>query len=201
MAYGDIQVHQTPPGGLRIEYHAMDAAEAFAKGDVVTLANTGEIQEALTTGVLATGLLGIAMGGASGPGGTTLNDPRTDTTYATGAMIPVAIPTSDTLFRTKNFTTGASAFDDTAPLAADIGNAVGIMSISGVWGLDLGADTNEDVARIVDVLDSTGATLQPKTGGTARTVATGDTYWVIFQIIAHMGLPDGGVAVAPIAET
>ncbi len=203
MAYGDIQVHQTPPGGLRIEYHAMDAAEAFSKGDVVVLASTGEIQEALTTGPLSTGLLGIAMGGPTGPGGITLNDPRTDTTYATGAMIPVAIPTSDTLFRTKNFTTATTAFDDTAPLAANLGDAVGLVSISGVWGIDLQAspDSNELTCRLVGIEDNTGRPLQPKVGGTARTVSTGTIYWVIFQIIAHMGLPDSGEAVAPIGET
>ncbi len=201
MAYDDIQFYHSPNGGARIEHHAMDAGESFGKGDVVGLADTGEIQESLTTGPIHSGLLGIAMGGPNGPGGITLNDPATDAAYATGAMIPVAIPNSDVLWATKNFSAASAAFDDTAPLVADIGNACGLVSIGGIWGLDLAPDTNDTTCRLIDVLDSQKISLQPRAGGTARTVATTDVFWVVFQIIAHQGTPDSGEAVAPIAET
>ena len=202
MAYDDIQFYSSPNGGPRIAYASFDSGESFGKGDVVTLvAEDGDIQESLATGVTGPALYGVALAGPNGPGGITLNDPQTDTTYAAGALIPVAIPDSNTLWITRNFSAASSAFDDTAPLVADIGNAIGLVSIGGVWGVDLAPDTDDTVGRLIDILDNQKVSLLPRAGGTARTVATTDAFWVVFQIIAHMGTPDSGESVAPIGET
>ncbi len=204
MAYDDIQFYSSPTGGPRIEYHAFDSGETFGKGDVVTkVAEDGDIQEALAGGggVTGPGLLGIALAGPNGPGGITLNDPQTDTAYAAGAMIPVMIPDSNTLWITRNYSLAGVAFDDTAPVVADIGDVVGVISIGGIWGLDNAPEANDATCRVIDVLDNQKVSLNPRAGGTARTVATTDAFWVVFQIIAHMGTPDSGESVAPIAET
>ena len=196
MAYDDIQIHSSTGGEPRIAYWGMDASEAFSKGDVVVLANTGQIQEALTTGPLPAGLTGIAMGGAVGPAGVTLNNPRTGTTYAENDRIPVALPDVNTWFRTKNYTEG-TAFNDAAPTTAAIGDQCGLVSITGVWGVDNGQDANEGVARIMDVLNVRGESIID----TGETLTTSDVYWIVFQLVAHQGTPDSAEAPTPIAET
>lgn len=199
MAYDDIQLHSSQSGVTpRILYFGMDASETFSKGDIVTLANTGQVQEALTTGVLPAGLTGVAMAGPTGPGGITLNNPRTGTTYAENDAIPVAMFDLGTLWRTHNYTEAASAWNEAAPTRATIGDEGALMSIGGVWGFDQGEDANEATCRVVDVLNSRGESIQD-TGETLTATAT--DYWVVFQVIAHASTPDSAEAPDPIAET
>ena len=202
MAYDDIQVFSTPGGGgPRIVHYGMDASETFGKGDVVVLAATGQIQEALGTGPLAEGLTGIAMGGPSGPGGITLTNPRTDTTYAENDRIPVAIPDMTSYFITKNFTTDESSFSDVAPTTANIGDACALVDLSaGTWGIDSGPDSGTETCRIHDVLNARKESIVD----TGETLAITDTFWIVFQIVSHQGTSANvtlGQASAPISET
>ncbi len=204
MAYDDIIVWRTGMQGPDIRHFPMDAGAAFAKGEPVVLASTGEIQEALSTAPIADGLLGIAMGGPTGPGAITLNDPATNTAYADNAMIPVVIPTTSTLFATKNWTTDETTFDDVAPAVADIGQDAALAFITPSWGIDVGPDSATNTCRIVDMLNVRRESLNPRAGGTASTVSVGDTYWIIFQIVSHMGTSANAVvgqASPPIGET
>jgi len=199
MAFDDIQIHSSQGGVTpRILYFGMDASEAFSRGDVVTLADTGQVQEALTTGVLPGGLTGVAQAGSVGPVGTTYNNPRTGTTYAENDAIPVAMMDPGTLWRTHNYTEAASSWNEAAPTRATIGDQAALMSIGGVWGLDQGMDANEATCRIVDILNSKGESIQD-TGETLTATAT--DYWVIFQVVAHQMTPDSAEAPAPISET
>ncbi len=201
MAYDDIQVFSTPGGGgPRIMHYGYDAAETFGKGDVVVLADTGQIQECITTGPLAEGLTGIAMGGPNGPGGITLNNPRTNTTYAADDRIPVALPDMNTYFITNNFTTNESAFSDAAPTSANIGDQCAIVSIGGIWGIDSGPDSGTETCRIHDVLNARKESIVD----TGETLATTDTFWIVFQIVSHQGTSANvtlGQASAPLGET
>ena len=201
MAYDDIAFFTNSRGGPRIEHFAFVTASTFGKGDVVVLIDTGQIREGVAGagGNTAPGLLGIAMGGPNGPAGSTLNNPVTDLPYAAGALIPVALFDTETLWITKNYSSAGGAFDDTAPAVADIGNNVGLLSIGGVWGLDDAPATNDSTCRIIDILDSTRTSLQPPAGGTAATVATTDVFYIVFQTTAHQGTPDSGEAVAPLS--
>ncbi len=196
MAYDDIQILSSTGWTPRIMHYRMDAAEAFSKGDVVVVADTGQLQEALTTGPLPGGLTGIAMAGSIGIGGITLTNPRTNAAYAENDMIPVSLPDINTWYYTKNYTEG-TAFNDVAPVSTLIGDQVGLVSISGVWGVDQGQDANEGVARVQDVLNSQKESIQV----TGETLTTSDTYWIVFQIVAHQGTPDSAEAPAPISET
>ncbi len=199
MALDDIQIHSSQGGvNPRIFYFGMDAGEAFSRGDVVTLADTGQVQEALTTGVLPAGLTGVAMAGSVGPVGTTYNNPRTGTTYAENDAIPVAMFDLGTVWRTHQFTEAASTFNEAAPTRASIGDTCSIMSIGGVWGVDQGEDADEATCRIMDVLNVRGESIQD-TGETLTATAT--DYWVIFQVVAHMQTPDSAEAADPISET
>ena len=199
MALGDIQIHSSQSGVTpRILFFGMDAAEAFSKGDVVTLANTGQVQEALTTGVEQPGLTGVAMAGPVGPAGTTYLNPKTNAAYAENDAIPVAMFDIGTLWKTHNYTEAATTWNEAAPTRASIGDTGSLMSIGGVWGFDSGEDANEATCRIMDVLNSRGQSIQD-TGETLTATAT--DYWVILQVIAHMQTPDSGEATDPIAET
>lgn len=202
MAYDDIQVFSSPGGEPRIAYYGMDASETFGKGDVVVLAATGQIQEAISTGPLAEGLLGVAMGGpeaASGSLGNKLN-PRTNAQFAENDRIPVAIPGADVYFITQNFTTDESSFNDAAPGLANIGDAVAIVSIGGVWGIDSGPDSGTETCRIHDVLN----VRKESVVDTGETLTTSDTYHIVFQIVSHMGTSANvtlGQASAALSET
>ncbi len=199
MAQDDIQIHNSQGGVTpRILYFGMDASEAFSRGDVVTLAATGQVQEALTTGVLQTGLTGVAQAGSVGTVGTTHNNPRTGTTYAENDAIPVAMFDLGTLWRTHNYTEAASTWNEAAPTRASIGDTGAFMSIGGVWGFDSGEDANEATVRVMDIHNSKGQSIQD-TGETLTATAT--DYWVILQVIAHMQTPDSGEATDPISET
>jgi hypothetical protein len=199
MAFDDIQIHNSQGGVTpRILFFGMDAAEAFSKGDVVTLANTGQVQEALTTGVESPGLTGVAMQGPVGRTGTTYKNPKTDAAYATNDAIAVAMFDLGTVWKTHNYTEAATTWNEAAPSRASIGDTGSLMSIGGVWGFDSGEDADEATCRIIDVLNSKGQSIQD-TGETLTATAT--DYWVILQVIAHMQTPDSGEATDPIAET
>ena len=201
MAYDDIAFFSNARGGPKIEHFPMISGASFGKGDVVLVVAAGTLREGVdgTGGNTAPGQIGIALGGPNGPAGTTLNNPVTDLPYAAGAMIPVAVFDTESLWITKNYSAAGTAFDDTAPAVADIGDEAGLVSISGVWGLDNSPDSPDATARIIDILDSTRTSLQPPAGGTAATVATTDVFYVVFSIVAHQGTPDSGEAVAPIS--
>ena len=199
MAYDDIQVHSSNGGvSPRIVHWGMDAGESFSKGDVVTLADTGQVQEALATGTLPAGLTGIAMAGAEGPGGLTINNPRTNAAYAENDAIPVALFDLGTFWKTHQFTEAASTWNEAAPTRASIGDTCSIMAIGNIWGVDQGEDADEATCRIMDVLNARGQSIQD-TGETLTATAT--NYWVIFQVIAHQGTPDSAEAADPISET
>ena len=199
MAYDDIQEHSSQGGVTpRIAYWGMDAGEAFSKGDVVTLANTGQVQEAVDTGVTAPGLTGIAMEGSVGADTTSHNNPKTGAAYAENDPIAVALLDKGTFWKTHNFTEAGTTWNEAAPSRGSIGDTGGLLSLSGVWGFDQGEATNAATVRLMDIHKARGESIQD-TGETLTATAT--DYWVIFQVIADWATPDSGEAVDPIAET
>ena len=195
MAKNDIKVWQSPMGGVPNKRHfPMKASETFFEGEVVGVDADGNLSESLATGPLPADIMGIALGG---PGASNTN-PKTGVAWATGDMIPVAIPDSQTSFITQRYTQG-TAFDDVAPAVAIIGDVAGLVRISGIWGLDQGQDANEGVARIVDILNQRKESILDTGETLALTSVSGNPYYVVFQIIAHASTPDSAEAPAPLA--
>lgn len=191
MAYDDIQVHSSPMGGhCRVHHWPMEATFAGGKGDVVKVELDGQIVEAADEDI-PEDILGVALGGPSGPGATTLNNPRTNTTYADGDLIPVAMPDASTYFVTKNFTTDGTTFDNAQPTAAVIGDICSLALISGVWGIDNGPGAGTQTCRIVDVLNARKESILT----TGETLASGSTYWVVFAILASQMGPSAELIV------
>ncbi len=199
MAHDDIQIHSSQGGVTpRVAYFGMDASEAFSKGDVLTCANTGQVQEAVDTGVTAPGLTGIALQGSVGPSGTTYLNPKTGVAYVENDAIGVALMDRGTLWKTQNYTEAGSAWNEAAPSRASIGDTGGLLSLGGVWGFDSGEATDAATLRLMDIHNSKGESIQD-TGETLTATAT--DYWVIFQVVADWSTPDSGEAVDPIGET
>ncbi len=199
MAHDDIQIHSSQGGVTpRIAYFGMDSGEAFSKGDVLTCANTGQVQEAVDTGVTAPGLTGIAIEGSVGPTGTTYINPKTGVVYAENDAIGVALMDLGTLWRTHNYTEAGTSWNEAAPTRASIGDTGGLLSLGGVWGFDSGEATDAATLRLMDIHNSKGESIQD-TGETLDATAT--DYWVIFQVVASWATPDSGEAVDPIGET
>lgn len=196
MAAFDIMPFRSPHGQMgKIEHFRLNAAESFVVGEPVSVNADGELTESADDPVDAD-LMGIALAPGGASGAASLNW-RTNAAYTTGDRIPVAIPESSSLYITRNFSAAGTAFNDTAPALADIGDEVGLSLISGVWGVDQSATNN--TCRIVDILNARKTSIQ-ETGETLNTTLVGGVaqYWVVFQIVAHQSI-SLGTADAPVA--
>ncbi len=181
MAYDDIQPYSSPHGGNTwIQWFPMEVSITFGKGDIVTLDPDGQCTEAADEETL-NNILGVAMGGPNGPAGVTLNNFRTNTTFADGDRFPVAIPVPGQLFRTNNWTGSSGTFDDSVPSAADIGTLGSLTLLSGVWGIDGAPTAGSEVAYIVDVQNARGDSVA-ETGETLTLISAGGNYFIIFTI-------------------
>ncbi len=186
MAYDDIQAHSSPRGGTDwVQHFPMETGVTFGKGDFVKMDTDGQITECVDEED-PEDILGLAMAGPSGPGASTLNNPRTGTTYADGDRIPVLISTPGQLFRTKNYTLAGTAFDDTVPDTSIIGQLAAIALIGGVWGIDSAPAANSETCRIMDVLNGrresiadTGETL------TLQSATPAGKYEIVFALQGH----------------
>lgn len=197
MAYDDIVVHASPLGGhIRTMYFPFEDGETYGKGDVVSLDLDGQLSEGADE-LLPEDLCGIALAGPSGPGGSTLNNPRTDAAYAeaNNDRIPVIIPVDGMTFATKNFTGDGATYSNTAPVAAMIGDIIALALIGGVWGVDQGPANGTQVGRIVDILNVRKESILD----TGETLATTDTFWIVFTIQSHQFAGGSTELVAPTA--
>ncbi len=191
MGRGDIALFQSPLGGASlIRHYPLNASEGFFEGEPVSVNTEGELTESATAMVPAD-LMGIAL---AGPGGGRRN-PNTGSDWDTGDLCPVMIPNSATTWITPNFAKASAAFDDTAPVASDIGDACGLVLLSNVWGVDGAPDTNDGIGRIEDILNVRKESIL----ATGETLATTDTFFIVFTIIAHQGTPDSAEAADPIS--
>lgn len=190
MSARDIMPWNGPSGQYpRVLHFRLNASETFAEGEPVAVNADGELTESASTGPVPADLMGIALAGPAAS-----RNPATGNAWATGDMVPVAVPDSNTLFITSNYTEG-TAFDDAQPTAAVLGDQAGLVRLSDVWGIDNGQDANEGVAQIVDVLNSQKESIQV----TGETLASGSQYYIVFRIVAHQGTPDSAEAPAPSA--
>ena len=184
MAYDDIQVYSSPHGGhewaLR---YPMEASETFGKGEVVGMDTDGQITE-LADEPIPNDILGIALAGPKGPGGSTLSNPRTNAAYADGDPIPVIIPMHSTLFITNNVTADGTAFDDTVMAVTDIGQLVSLALVGTTWGIDIGPAAGSEIGRLTDVLNVRKESIMD-TGETLTLKTAGGFYWAVFTIQAH----------------
>lgn len=188
MAARDIMPWTSPTGGHpEIRHFRMNASETFLVGEPVSMNADGELTESADDPV-DDDLMGIALA----PAYSGALSPRTGAAYTTGDLIPVVIPNDNTLFITRNFSAAGSAFNDTAPALADLGDEVGLTLLSGSWGVDQGTTNNP--CRIVDILNANKVSIQQ----TRETLTTSVTYYVVFQIVAHQSASLGN-ATAPAA--
>lgn len=187
MAMNDILPYRSAHGGHEVVESYEILTAGFFAGEPVGLDNSsGAILECPADGTnpALAELLGIAMApvGYTKNGTAVTTNWRTGVNFAAGDTVPVIIPTETTLFVTRNFTTAAgSGFNNAAPTQEIIGNAAGLVWISGSWGIEVGT---LDVAtcRIVDVLDDMRRSIQ----GTSKVLTTSDTYYVVFKIVGHI---------------
>jgi len=180
MAYDDIQWHSSPDGQPWVLHYPAEASQTFGKGDVVSSDQDGQVTEGADE-LVPEDLLGIAAAGPNGPGGITLNNPRTNAAYADGDRFPVIIPRNHDLFITKNFTSDGTTFSNTAPAAANIGDVISLPLISGVWGVEQGGTGTAAVGTIVDILNVRKESILD----TGETLATTDTFYILFTITSH----------------
>ena len=195
MSARDIMPWNSAHGGTyRATVGYMNASETFFVGEPVKINGDGEIEES-DDPPTAPQLFGIA---AIGPGdaGTITNKRTGTTTWSEGEEIPVWVPEPGMQWITSNWTVAGTAFDDTPPVLTDIGEICGLIEIGGVWGLDNGPAANTNTCRVVDILDDMKNTIV-RPGATDIALAVGDTYYVVFEIVSHMGTPDSGEATAP----
>ncbi len=182
MALDDIQIHSSPGGGPLIQHYQIEASQTFDRGDVVSLDQDGQVTEGAAE-LIPEDLLGIAMAGPAATAGTAgaKDNPRTGVAYADGDRFPVLIPQARDRFITANWTTGGSAFSDTVPDITDIGDVCSLDLIGGVWGVQQGGTASAAVGIIDDVLNSKKESIFD----TGETLATTDTFYIVFSIIAH----------------
>lgn len=195
MAARDIMPFNGPFGGhSRVIHFRLNASETFDVGEPVSVNADGELTES-DDDPLDADIMGIAMGG---PGAGQTN-PATGANWATGDLVPVVIPDSNSLFITRNYSEAGSAFNDTAPVVARIGDECGLSLISGSWGVDI--STTNNTCRIIDLLNENKESIQ-QSGETLDTSAgqilSAPAYYVVFQIIGHQSTTPGAVD-APVA--
>ena len=194
MAAYDIMPWNSAHGGsYRTTRGFMNAGEVFFVGEPVKINGDGEIEES-DDPPTAPQLFGIATIGP-GDAGTITNKRTGTTTWSEGEEIPVWVPEPGMQWITSNYTQG-TAFDDVPPTIAVIGDAAGLALIGGVWGIDQTPTANDATCRIIDILDDMKNTIV-RPGATDIALAVGDTYYVVFEIVSHMGTPDSGEATAP----
>lgn len=182
MAARDVMPWNGPHGQYsRIQHFRLNASETFAEGEPVAVNADGELTESADDPVDAD-IMGIALAGPAAA-----RNPATNVAWATGDLVPVCIPDSTTYFISPNYSEAGSAFDDTAPVVARIGDEGGLALISGTWGFDISGSNN--TCRLVDILNSRKESIQV----TGETLATGDEYYVVFVIIAHQSTTPGAV--------
>ena len=194
MSARDIMPWNSAHGGTyRTTRGFMQASETFFVGEPVTIDAGGEIAQCATEPTQGS-VFGIA---AIGPGSDgNITNPRTGTTtWSEGESIPVWVPEPGMQWITSNYTQG-TAFDDVPPTIAVIGDAAGLALIGGVWGIDQTPTANDATCRIIDILDDMKNTIV-RPGAADIALAVGDTYYVVFEIVSHMGTPDSGEATAP----
>ena len=195
MAKNDLSVWTTPAGGVPLVRHfPMNASEAFFEGEPVSVNADGECTESATEPVPAD-FMGIALGG---PGAGRTN-PATGANWATGDLVPVAIPIPGTTIISQNWSKAGVAFDDTAPVATDIGDAAGLILISNKWGIQGAPDANDGLGRIVDILNHRKESIL-QTGETlGLTSATGKPYYIVMNVISYQESAGGTEASDPVA--
>jgi hypothetical protein len=182
MALDDIQIHSSPGGGPLIQYYQIEASQTFQKGEPVSLDQDGQVTECAAEPA-PEDLLGIAMAGPAATAGTfgAMINPRTGVAYADGDRVPVVIPQPKDRFSTSNWTTGGAAFSDTVPDISDIGDVCSLDLIGGVWGVQQGGTAASAIGIIDDVLN----VRKESIFDTGETLATTDTFYIVFSIIAH----------------
>jgi hypothetical protein len=191
MAARDIMPWNSPLGGhVRVFHFPMNASETFFEGEPVAVNADGEVTESATAPVPGD-FFGIALGG---PGASNTN-PKTGVAWATGDLVPVCLPDANSTYISDRFAKASAAFDDTAPVASDIGDAVGLVLIGGRWGFDGAPDADDGLGRIVDILNSRKESILE----TGETLATTDVYYVVVQFIAHQSTADSAEAADPVA--
>ena len=174
MSARDIMPYDSVHGGhTRTMRFPMITGAAFSVGEPVRVDQDGEVVES-GSDPADTSFVGFA---AEGPGGGNIN-PKTGVVYAVNDPITVWIPTFGDTFITKNWSSGGSSFDDVAPLITNIGDECGLSIISNDWGIDINDSNN--LCRVVDILDSQKRSIIR----TKNTVTIGDTYYMIFSVIA-----------------
>lgn len=174
MSARDIMPYDSVHGGhTRTMRFPMKASEVFFVGEPVSVDVNGLVTESADNPA-DTDFAGFAV---EGPGASNVN-PKTGTTYATNDPIALWVPQFGDTFITKSWSSGGSTFDDVAPLITNVGDECGLSLISNVWGVDINASNK--LVRIVDVLDVQKRSIIR----TKNTVTIGDTYYMIFSVIA-----------------
>jgi hypothetical protein len=143
-----------------VRHYRMDGGETFVVGEIVALGADGDLNEA-GDDPAGSAVLGIALAPVtySIGGSSTNKNPRTGTAYATGDMIPVAQLRAGKRVITSKFATDGAGTAATPTLANALGETAGLSVTAGVHFIDTGV-TNDDLCRIVDVLDSQKRSIQ-----------------------------------------
>ncbi len=166
MARQDIMPHSNATGGhCRVTRQYLTASETFLQGEPVRVTADGLVKEPATDPD-DNNIYGIAA--VDGNGGSAGDD------------VQVYVPNSDQYWLTKNYSEAGSAFADTAPVAARIGDEIALVLISGSWGVSIVGNNN--IARIVDVLDAQGESVRVSS-------ATGTQ--IVFVITHHQNAQIG----------
>jgi hypothetical protein len=159
-----------------VEHYRLNASETFVEGEPVSVNADGELTESADDPA-AEDFIGIAAMSGDTVGATNaigiyrkrrgmFSPGISPNLPQTGDQIQVWEAYQGHTFRTNNFATDGSG-TLTAPAAANIGDRAGLSLTAGQWSLDTG--TTNFIARVVDVLDANGISLQEQ-GGTGVTV-------------------------------
>jgi len=171
MAQNDIQLWDNGSGvAPEIRHARMNASEAFRMGEPVYIGADGDLNETKDDAA-ATKFAGIALapafykkGGTGAGTGTTTNlNPRTGAPYTTGDMIPYAVCRPGVTLISANFATDGAGTLVAPTLSNALGETAGFTEASNaagaVYSIDTGV-TNDDLVRIIDVLDTNKNSIQ-----------------------------------------
>lgn len=159
-----------------VEHYRLNASETFVEGEPVSVNADGELTESADDPA-AEDVIGIAAMSGDTVGSTNaigiyrkrrgmFSPGASPNLPQTGDQIQVWEVYQGHTFVTKNFATDGSG-TAAVPAAANIGDRAGLTLINGNWFLDTG--TTNFIARIVDVLDANGISVQEQ-GGTGVSV-------------------------------
>lgn len=181
----------TSPFGQHIDsiQLPLNASETYLIGECVTIDTNGEANEPADEPD-SHQVVGVAVSGGNTTASTGTVDWRTGNIITTSALVQVAPFRPGARFITENLSQSGTAFSDTAPDQTDVGDGVGLTLISGVWGVDSSMTSGDMIGSIVDVLDS----LMRPISESGVTLATTDTYYVVFEINAGIAATDGNTA-------